>query len=194
MNILHLDSNHPKLIASLEEQGHTNIIDYNSPYEEVLKKIGDINGIILRSRIPIEKVLMDKAPGLNFIARVGVGMENIDIDYAMAKGIKLFSAKGGNSNAVGEHTLGMLLSLTKKIVKSHTEIHQNIWKREENRGVELSGKTVVIIGYGNTGQAFAKKLQGFDVQVLFYDILEKQPQYSNVKKASLTEIQEQADI
>ncbi|MCL6216678.1 2-hydroxyacid dehydrogenase [Zunongwangia pacifica] len=170
MIILHADTNHPKLIELLADAWHHNIEGFTQSREETLQNQHLYDGIVIRSRYTIDKAFLDAAPNLKFIARVGAGLENIDVDYAKERGVKLFSAPEGNRNAVGEHTLGMLLSLFNKLNKADREVREGLWNREENRGIELDGKTVGIIGYGNMGKAFAKKLRGFDVEVLCYDI------------------------
>ena len=170
--ILHLDENHELLKNELEKLGFKNYFDLISTKKEIENKIWEYQGIILRSRIEIDKRFIDSCKNLKFIARVGSGLENIDTDYAKKKNIEIISAAEGNANAVGEHALGMLLSLLNKIIKSNNEINQNIWEREQNRGIELDGKTIGIIGYGNTGKSLAKKLSGFNVRVLCNDIIE----------------------
>ncbi|OMP32030.1 2-hydroxyacid dehydrogenase [Mangrovimonas sp. DI 80] len=170
MNILHLDTNHPLLIEQLNDLGFTNHEDYSSSKTEIESKIKDYEGIVIRSRFTIDKQFLDAATNLKFIGRVGAGLENIDCDYAEQKGISLIAAPEGNRNAVGEQALGMLLSLFNNLNKADGEVRQGKWLREANRGLELDGKTVGIIGYGNMGKAFAKKLRGFEVDVLCYDI------------------------
>ena len=193
MKVLHLDSNHELLIDQLTDLGFTNHTDFSSSKAEIEAKIQDYDGIVIRSRFTIDKQFLDKATNLKFIGRVGAGLENIDCDYAITKGIELISAPEGNRNAVGEHSLGMLLSLFNKMRKADVEVREGKWLREENRGIELDGRTVGLIGYGNMGKAFAKKLRGFDVEVLCYDI---KPNVSddNCKQVSLAELQEKADV
>lgn len=193
IKILHIDSNNPLMLNQLQEAGFTNHEDFKSSKEEIESKIGDYNGIIIRSRFKIDKTFLDKAKNLQFIARVGAGLESIDCDYATAKSINLIAAPEGNRNAVGEHSLAMLLSLFNKINQADREIRSGHWNREKNRGHELDGKTVGIIGYGNMGKSFAKKLRGFDVQVLCYDIL-KNVGDANAKQVSLQELQEKSDV
>ena len=171
MRILHVDTNHPLLIEQLDKLGFKNEEDYQSSKEDIQNAIADYDGLIIRSRFPIDQEFLDKATNLKFIGRVGAGLENIDAHYARQKNILLFNAPEGNRNAVAEHTLGMLLSLFNKLNKASREVKKGIWDREDNRGHELDGKTVGIIGYGNMGKAFAKKLQGFDVEVICYDII-----------------------
>ena len=193
MKILHLDKNHKLLINQLNDLNFMNHEDYTSSKEAIESKISDYDGLIIRSRFAIDKQFLDKATNLKFIGRVGAGLENIDCDYAESKGIHLISAPEGNRNAVGEHALGMLLSLFNKLNKADIEVRQGKWLREDNRGVELEGKTVGLIGYGNMGKAFAKKLRGFNVEVLCYDI---KPNVGddNAKQISLSDLQEKADV
>ncbi|HSI68882.1 MAG TPA: 2-hydroxyacid dehydrogenase [Gillisia sp.] len=193
MIILHADSNHPLLLKKLEEAGHHNIEAYDQTMEQILENQHLYDGIVIRSRFKIGREFMDAAPNLKFIARVGAGLESIDVDYAEEKGIALFSAPEGNRNAVAEHALGMLLSLFNKLNKADREVRKGYWNREANRGIELDGKTVGIIGYGNMGKAFAKKLRGFEVEVLSYDIKEGVGD-GNARQVSLAEFQEKVDV
>jgi D-3-phosphoglycerate dehydrogenase len=191
--ILHIDSNHPLLWEQLEKAGFTNEADYNSSKEEIEEKIQNYQGIIIRSRFKIDKNFMDKATQLEFIARVGAGLESIDCDYAEKKKIHLIAAPEGNRNAVGEHALGMLLSLMNKLNRADRLVREGKWIREGNRGHELEGKIIGIIGYGNMGKSFAKKLKGFDVEVLCHDILPNVDD-ENAKQVSLEELKLKADI
>lgn len=193
IKILHIDSNHPLLWEQLENAGFTNEADFTSTKEEVENKIENYHGIVIRSRFKIDKTFIDKAKNLQFIARVGAGLESIDCDYAESKNIKLIAAPEGNCNAVGEHALGMILSLFNKLNNADKEVKSGHWNRESNRGTELDGKTVGIIGYGNMGKSFAKKLRGFDVEVLCYDILPNVDD-ENAKQVSLQELQQKADV
>jgi D-3-phosphoglycerate dehydrogenase len=193
IKILHLDTNHPLLWEQLEKTGFINEADYTSTKEEVESKIENYHGIVIRSRFKIDKTFIDKAKNLQFIARVGAGLESIDCEYAESKNIQLIAAPEGNASAVGEHALGMLLSLFNKLNTADKEVKSGQWNRESNRGTELDGKTVGIIGYGNMGKSFAKKLRGFDVEVLCYDILPNVGD-SNAKQVSLQEIQQKADV
>ncbi|NRA92728.1 MAG: hydroxyacid dehydrogenase [Psychroserpens sp.] len=193
MKVLHLDTNHPLLITQLNELGYINDEDYTSDKPSIEAKIHDYDGIVIRSRFKIDRQFLDAATNLKFIGRVGAGLENIDCDYAETKGITLISAPEGNRNAVGEHSLALLLSLFNKLNQADQEVRSGKWLREENRGHELDGKTVGLIGYGNMGNAFAKKLSGFDVTVLCYDIK------SNVgnqfaEQVTLEELQERSDV
>lgn len=193
MKILHLDKNHELLINQLNEIGYANHEDYISSKIEIETKILKYDGIIIRSRFSIDRQFLDAATNLKFIGRVGAGLENIDCDYAEQKGVILFNAPEGNRNAVGEHSLAMLLSLFNKLNKADQEVRQGQWNREDNRGIELDGKTVGLIGYGNMGKAFAKKLRGFDVEVLCYDIKANVGD-NNCKQVSLEELQSKADV
>lgn len=193
MKILHLDTNHPILIEQLNSLGFTNDEDYTSSKAEIIAKIHLYDGLIIRSRFSIDASFLEKAKNLKFIGRVGAGLENIDCSYAKNNGITLIAAPEGNRNAVGEHCLGMLLSLFNKLNKANGEIKKGQWLREENRGVELDGKTVGLIGYGNMGKSFAKKLRGFNVEVLCYDL---KPNVSDdcCKQVSLREFQQKVDV
>ncbi|NNC61267.1 MAG: hydroxyacid dehydrogenase [Eudoraea sp.] len=193
MKVLHLDTNHPLLLEQLAALGFENTEEYKAGKKEVEEIIHLFDGIIIRSRFEIDKEFLDKATRLKFIGRVGAGLENIDVTYANKKGVFLAAAPEGNRNAVGEHALGMLLSLFNNLNKADREVRQGIWDREGNRGLELEGKTVGIIGYGNTGKAFAKKLSGFDVEVLCCDIL---PDLGDefARQVPLIELQQKADV
>jgi D-3-phosphoglycerate dehydrogenase len=193
IKVLHLDSNHPVLITGLQELGCINEVDYSSTKEEVEAKIQDYQGIVIRSRFKIDKQFLDKATSLQFIARVGAGLESIDCDYANSKNITLIAAPEGNRNAVAEHALGMILSLFNNLNTADKEIRSGYWNRESNRGHELDGKAVGIIGYGNMGKAFAKKLRGFDVEVLCFDILANVGD-ANAKQVSFEEFQEKVEV
>ena len=193
MRILHIDSNHELMIEQLKAAGHINDEDYTSTKEEIEAKIDQYEGVVIRSRFKIDKQFLDAATNLKFIARVGAGLESIDIPYAESKGIALIAAPEGNRNAVGEHALGMLLMLFNKLKQADAEVRSGQWNREKNRGLELEGKTVGLIGYGNMGNAFSKKLKGFDCEVLCYDI---RPDLGNenATQVSLEELQQRADV
>ena len=193
MKVLHLDTNHSLLIEQLETLGFTNHQNYSGSKEEVEEVISQYDGIIIRSRFSIDKTFLDKAHNLKFIGRVGAGLENIDCDYAISKGVHLIAAPEGNRNAVGEHALGMLLSLFNKLNLADQEVRAGLWRREANRGIELDGKTIGLIGYGNMGKAFAKKLKGFDVKVLCYDILEDVGD-DNATQVTLEQLQKESDV
>lgn len=193
MKILLLDSNHPLITEQLLAKGFILEEDFTSSYDEVLQKINQYDGIIIRSRIPLDKNFLENAQNLKFIARVGAGMENIDLEAAKNLGISLINSPEGNRDAVAEHVVAMLLILMNRLFIASEEVKNGIWKREENRGDELLGKTFGIIGYGNMGKATAKRLSGFGVEVIFHDIL---PNLEDefAKQVSLEELQERADI
>jgi D-3-phosphoglycerate dehydrogenase len=192
--VLHIDKNHHLLLEGLESLGYKNVLAYDTPLSILLPKLKEYFGVVIRSRFPINKKFIDKASNLKFIARVGSGLENIDVRYATKKNINLLSAPEGNRNAVGEHALGMLLCLMNKIRLGHESIKEGLWNREEHRGWELEGRTVGIIGYGNTGQSFAKKLKGFNnLKVIFYDIKHNLGD-DFAQQVSLEVLQENAEI
>lgn len=193
MKILLLDENHPLISEQLLEKKFVLEEDFISSYEQVLEKIEKYEGVIIRSRIPLDARLLEKGKNLKFIARVGAGMENIDVSKAQELGIKLINSPEGNRDAVAEHCLGMLLVLMNRLFISANEVKNNIWLREENRGEEIKGKTFGLIGYGNMGKALAKRLLGFGCEVIFYDI---KPNLSDgfAKQVSLEELQANADI
>ena len=193
MKILLLDKNHPLITEQLSEKGFVLEEDFSSSYKQVLEKIHLYEGIIIRSRIPLDAHFLEKAKNLKFIARVGAGMENIDITKAQELGIKLINSPEGNKDAVAEHVIGTLLVLMNRLFISSNEVKKGIWLREENRGEEILGKTFGIIGYGNMGKAVAKRLSGFGCKTIFYDI---KPNLSDefATQVSLQELQENADI
>lgn len=193
MKILHLDTNHPLLMDQLNALGCNNNENYTASKGDIEKIIHNYEGLIIRSRFSIDSNFIDAATRLKFIGRVGAGLENIDCEYAKKKGITLIAAPEGNRNAVGEHSLGMLLSLFNKLNKADKEVRLGQWLREDNRGIELDGKTVGLIGYGNMGKAFAKKLQGFDVKVFCYDIKTGVGD-QNAEQVSLEDFQKHVDV
>ena len=193
MKILLLDKNHPLITEQLSEKGFVLEKDFSSSYEQVLEKIYLYEGIIIRSRIPLDAHFLEKAKNLKFIARVGAGMENIDIVKAQELGIKLINSPEGNKDAVAEHVIGTLLVLMNRLFISSNEVKNGIWLREENRGEEILGKTFGIIGYGNMGKAVAKRLSGFGCKTIFYDIKSNLSD-EFASQVSLEELQENADI
>lgn len=191
--ILLLDKNHPLIVEQLSERGFQFEEDYTSSYDEVLSKIHLYDGIIIRSRIPVDARFLEAAKKLKFVARVGAGMENIDTPKAEELGIALINSPEGNRDSVAEHVVGMLLILMNRLFIASLEVKNGIWLREENRGDELMGKTFGIIGYGNVGKAVAKRLSGFGVKVIFYDILsDLGDEYAT--QVSLETLQKEADI
>ena len=193
MKILLLDKNHPLISEQLLDKNFILDEDFISSYEQVLEKIDKYEGVIIRSRIPLDARLLEKGKNLKFIARVGAGMENIDVLKAQELGIKLINSPEGNRDAVAEHCLGMLLVLMNRLFISANEVKNNVWLREENRGEEIKGKIFGLVGYGNMGKALAERLSGFGCEVIFYDI---KPNLSDgfAKQVSLKELQANADI
>jgi D-3-phosphoglycerate dehydrogenase len=187
MYLLHLDKNHDYLISKLDEIGFKNDIDLISNKTEIEKKIHKYSGLIIRSRIPIDNTFIKKATKLKFIARVGSGLENIDVQSAKNNDIEVISAGEANANAVGEHIIGLLFSLINKINISSIQV------RKQNRGFEIKGKTIGIIGFGKTGKSFAKKLTGFNCDVLYYDIKNIPSEY-NAIPVDLKTLKEKSDI
>ena len=194
MKVLFLDTVHPLLERRLVNMGFNCEYDYSSNRTSILKNISVYDGIIIRSRIKIDFEFLSAAKKLKFIARSGAGLENIDCKEAEKRGVTLFSAPEGNRQAVGEHAVGMILSLYNKLSIGDTQIRSGKWNREANRGVELLGKTIGIIGYGNTGRAFAKCLSGFNCKVLAYDKNKKNFSDDYVQESSLEDIQNKSDI
>lgn len=194
MTILFLDEVHEILANRLTEAGHTCIHAEEKSLDECLKLVQNVDGIVIRSRFPMNESFLKHASQLKFIARSGAGMENIDVPYCTERGITLYNSPEGNRNAVAEHALGMLLSLMNKLNSADQEVRKGKWDREGNRGIELDGKTVGIIGYGNNGKAFAKKLRGFDVNVLAYDKYKQSYGSDFVKECTLDAILDQADV
>ncbi|MDO5760254.1 MAG: NAD(P)-dependent oxidoreductase [Bacteroidota bacterium] len=194
MQVLLIDDIHPILLEKLETQNIK--VDYHPEYsrEDIIKNIGTYEGIIVRSKVKIDKQIIDLATNLKFIARSGAGMDSIDVDYAEKKNIVCINSPEGNRDAVGEHCLGLLLSLFNKITIGNQEVRQGLWLREENRGLEIKGKTIGIIGYGNMGREFAKRLSGFDCRVLAYDKYKKNYSDKYAKEVTLEKLKEETDI
>ncbi len=193
MKILLLDKNHPLITEQLLAKNFILEEDFTSSYDEVCAKIQNYDGVIIRSRIPLDKNFLEKAKNLKFIARVGAGMENIDIPVAEKLGIQLINSPEGNRDSVAEHVVGMLLILMNRLFIASNEVKNGIWLREENRGDELLGKTVGLIGYGNMGKATAKRLSGFGCKVIFHDILtDLSDEYAT--QVSLEELKNEAEV
>jgi D-3-phosphoglycerate dehydrogenase len=194
MKVVFLDIVHPILEERLSRSGYECLDASAMSADDCKLIIKDAVGIVIRSRFRLDESFLQNAEQLRFIARSGAGMENIDIDYCNSRNIQLHNAPEGNRNAVGEHALGMLLSLFNNLNKGDQEVRNGVWDREGNRGIELDGKTVGIIGYGNNGSAFAKKLRGFDVKVLAYDKYKSGFGNDFVQECDMDDIFEQSDI
>lgn len=194
MKILIIDEMHPSLIEMLNADGWDYEYAPKLKRDEILKVVGDYEGLMVRSKTVVNQEFLEKATRLKFIARAGAGLDLIDIPLVETRGIALFHAGEGNRDAVGEHVLGMLLGLFINLVKADREVRQGIWDREGNRGVELMGKTVGLIGYGNNGSAVGKRLSGFGCRVLAYDKYKENYGDANAFESSLEEIQREADI
>lgn len=194
MKVVFLDSVHEILWQRLTDAGHACIDATTLSVEKCNSIVQDAQGLVIRSRFRMDADFLENAPNLRFIARSGAGMENIDEDYCSKRGIQCFNAPEGNRNAVAEHALGMLLTLFNRLHLADTEVRGGLWRREENRGIELDGKTVGIIGYGNNGSAFARKLRGFDVRVLAYDKYQKGFGNAQVEEVPLEQLFEHADV
>ncbi|MFM7005820.1 MAG: NAD(P)-dependent oxidoreductase [Flavobacteriales bacterium] len=192
--VVFIDSVHPVLEEKLTKAGFSCRLHYKTSFEDLQQELSSAYGLVLRSRFTIDAHFLKYCPHLKFIARSGSGLENIDAALCAKLQIRLYNSPEGNRNAVAEHALGMLLSLMNKLNKADREVRNGVWNREANRGEELDGRTVGIIGYGNNGAAFAKKLRGFDVKVLAYDKYKSGFGDHFVQESTLDAIQQQADV
>lgn len=193
--ILVTDKTHPILQQTLEAAGHTVVVDATVTYDSLLEQIGQYDALVVRSKITIDKNFLDHARHMRCIGRVGAGMETIDVEYAESLGIHCLNSPEGNRDAVGEHALGLLLALMDNIARADAEVRKGLWQREANRGLELKGRTVGIIGFGNMGSAFVQRMQGFECNIIAYDKYKPAgyaPAY--VKEVSLGELQERAEV
>jgi len=194
LKILFIDTAHPFLWESMIADGHECIAADTFSLEEIYSQLHDSNGIVIRSRVNIDKDFIDRSTALKFIARCGAGMESIDVEYASQKGIACLNSPEGNRNAVGEHALGMLLMLFNNLNRADRQVKAGEWIREKNRGHELEGKTVGIIGFGNMGSAFAEKLKGFNCRKLAFDKYRSGFANDFVQEATFEEIKRQANV
>jgi D-3-phosphoglycerate dehydrogenase len=194
MNILFADTAHPFLEQALTNAGHKCVYHEKLDRTLALEIMHQFDGVVIRSRFRFDKEMLDSTSNLKFIARVGAGMENIDQDYAESLGITCLNAPEGNCNAVAEQALGMLLALFNNLTRADREVRDGIWKREENRGVELNGKTIAIIGYGHTGSTFAKRLRGFDVKILVVDPYKSGYGNEYIEESTMEKVFEEANI
>lgn len=192
--ILCIDSNHEILHETLINAGFQCDLFWNKSKEELIQLLPNYDGVVIRSKFKLTKDILELTTNLKCIGRVGAGMENIDVNYAKSKGITCVSAPEGNRDAVGEHTLGMLLMLLNNLKRADSEVRKGIWKRAENRGFEIKGKTVAVIGYGNMGSEFAKRLQGFGCTILAHDTGKKNFGNEFVIESTLERIYDEADI
>jgi D-3-phosphoglycerate dehydrogenase len=191
--VLIIDDMHSSIIPMLESLGYVPDYQPKLKREEVLKIIGNYEGLLVRTKIFIDKEILDQAQKLKFIGRAGSGLDNIDLKEVKSRNIKVINAPEGNRDAVAEHTLGLLLALLRHIPQADTQIRDFVWEREANRGIEIKGKTISIIGYGNIGRALAQRLSGFECKVLAYDIaLNYGNQYA--QEATMEEIFAETDI
>lgn len=196
--VLITDHTHPVLQEMLERAGVACKVDAGIDYEGLKACVDDYDALVVRSKVHIDRPFLDACHRLRCIGRVGAGMETIDVDYAESRGIRCLNSPEGNRDAVGEHTLGLLLSLFDRIAHADSEVRQGLWKREENRGLEIKGRTIGIIGMGNMGGSFARRLMGFDCEVLACDLLGAQASGFALapfaKAVTLNQLQEQCDV
>jgi len=193
MRVLFIDRVHGVLEEMLTDAGFQCDCDYDSPKDQLQSKMSDYDGIVIRSRVPVDRAFLESAANLKFIARAGAGLENINLDTAKARNVRVFSVPEANRDAVGEQAVGMLLMLLNHLKRADSEVRNGIWRRAENRGTEIGGKTVGIIGYGNMGSTFAKKLSGFGCRVITYDKYHQQPS-DFADHVSLEQLQKESDI
>ena len=195
MKVLIADRTHEILPQRLREMGFEVSVEPDHDYESLAQAAQGCEGLVVRSKVNIDRAFIDRVPSLRCIGRVGAGMETIDVDYAEAHGVRCLNSPEGNRDAVGEHTMGLLLALLNNIARADAEVRKGLWQREANRGYELGPLTVGIIGYGNMGQAFAKRLSGFGCRVIYYDkYLDNLEKLVDLERVSLETLQREADV
>jgi D-3-phosphoglycerate dehydrogenase len=193
-HVLVTDKTHPILCEKLQAAGYHCDVQADLSYNELLAIVNNYDALVVRSKVEIDRNFLDNTHSLKCIGRVGAGMETIDVDYAEQKGIKCLNSPEGNRDAVGEHALGMLLTLFNNMLRANNEIRSGLWKREANRGLEIKGKTIGIIGFGNMGSSFAKRLRGFECNIISYDKYKKNYAPDYVEEVSLEELFNRADV
>ncbi|MFC2175790.1 NAD(P)-dependent oxidoreductase [Bacteroidota bacterium] len=194
MRVLFIDTVHEHLATHLERMDYTCVDGTKMSRAEILAEINQYDGVVIRSRVKMDKEMLDSAKKLQFIARAGAGMENIDVEHARVLGVQCFNAPEGNKDAVGEHAVGMLLTLFNNIHIADRQVRDGKWLREENRGIELLGRTIGIIGYGNNGSAFARRLAGFGVLTYAYDKYKKNYGDANAVETNMESIFQEAEV
>ncbi|MEL7122635.1 MAG: NAD(P)-dependent oxidoreductase, partial [Bacteroidota bacterium] len=194
MRILIVDPPHPVMLERFDDFGWKYDLEYDKTKEELLDIVAQYDGLVVRSSIKVDKTLIDAAKNWSFIARYGVGTEHIDLEYAAQKKITVFTSPEGSKDAVAEHSMGMLLMLMNHLSRADSQVKAGQWLREPNRGVEIKGKTVGILGYGNMGKALAKRLQGFECKVIAYDKYKKQYGDEYAEEVALETLFSNADI
>ena len=194
MNVLIIDEIHLSILGLLEKEGFQVTYSPEITRAQLLEKIGDYEGLIIRSKTPMDRELLEKATRLQFIGRAGAGLDQLDLDYLKARGVQLFHAAKGNRDAVAEHALGGILALFNHLVQADQQVRKGVWDREGNRGEELMGKTVGIFGFGNMGKAFSKRLKGFGVTVMAYDKYKKGFGSKHVQEVSWDVVKKEADL
>jgi D-3-phosphoglycerate dehydrogenase len=194
MKVLIVDQMHESILGLLEKYGFEVTYSPKITREELFEQIGSYEGILIRSKTPLDRELLERASRLQFIGRAGAGLDQLDLDYLKERGVALFHAAKGNRDAVAEHALGGLLALFNHLAKADQQVRKGIWDREGNRGVELKGKAVGIFGYGNMGKAFAKRLKGFGVNVLAYDKYKKDFAKKGVQEVNWETLKKEVDV
>jgi D-3-phosphoglycerate dehydrogenase len=194
MKVLIVDQMHESILGLLEKYGFEVTYSPKITRAAIFEQIGSYDGIIIRSKTPLDRELLEQATRLQFIGRAGAGLDQLDLEYLEERGVALFHAAKGNRDAVAEHAVGGLLALFNHLTQADQQVRKGIWDREGNRGVELKGKTVGIFGYGNMGEAFAKRLTGFGVNVLVYDKYKKDFGKKGVQEVTWETLKQETDV